>query len=104
MIVFELLINGELVSSAGADNLSVLSHTVTARGKLGPASQGTSDVKDTSILEVSLTGLSSSINEPRHIHLQWHHAEASVGDEITVRIVERLPTDISRVAQESSET
>lgn len=103
MIVFDLLINGELVSSAGAEDLSVLSHTVTARGKLGPASQGTSDVKDTSILEVSLTGLSSSADEPRHVHLQWHHAQANVGDEITIRIVERPTPGIPLVVQRTDE-
>ena len=103
MIVFELLINGELVSSAGADNLSVLSHTVTARGKLGPASQGTANVQDTSVLEVSLGGLSSSADAPKHVHVQWHQARISVGDEVTIRVVERPSADVPMVVRRQGE-
>nr|CAP48028.1 putative integron gene cassette protein [uncultured bacterium] len=93
MIVIELVVNGKLVSSAGSDNLSVLSHTLTARGKLGSASQGTASLKDSCILETSLTGLTSSKDEPMHVHLHWHHAHLSVGDELTLRIVERSTAD-----------
>ena len=97
MIVFEVLLNGALVATAGAENLSVLSHTVTAYGKLGPTSQGTSSVKDSYVLDAGVTGLTSSAEEPKHVHLQWYGARIGVGDEMTVRVVERPSADTPSV-------
>jgi hypothetical protein len=89
MILFELRVNGKLVARAGADALSVLSHTVTARGMLGTASAGTSNVKEGHRLEASLTGLTSRQSEPKNVHVAWYSNRAlSVGDELSVRIVE----------------
>ena len=59
MIVFELLVNGESVARAGANDLSVLSHTLTACGVLGEESLGTTTVKSGHVLELALTGLTS---------------------------------------------
>jgi hypothetical protein len=96
VIVFELLINGELVARAGAEDLSVLSQTVTARGVLGSASLGTSNVKDRAILEASLTGLTSRAGESPHVHYSWYqNRNLKIGDELTVRIVEGLQADPS---------
>ncbi len=93
MIVFELLINGKLVSSAGAPSLSVLSHTVTAAGILGPESVGTKTIRESYTLQASLTGLTSKAAE-QHAHLRWHAGgELKVGDEVTVRIAERRDAD-----------
>jgi hypothetical protein len=94
MVVFELLVNGKVVARGGAEDLGVLSHTVTARGVLGRASLGTSNVKDRAVLEASLTGLTSRAAQPSHVHQLWHQSRnLQVGDEITVRILESQEAD-----------
>lgn len=91
---FELLVNGKIVARGGAEDLSVLSHTVTARGVLGSASLGTGNVKDRAFLEASLTGLTSRAAEPSNVHRLWHQTRnLQVGDEITVRILESEEAD-----------
>ena len=96
MIAFELLINGKRVATAGAEDLSVLSQTITARGKLGAASGGTSNVRDRVVLEAALTGLTSRSSEPANVHQVWYHGAIGVGDEITIRVVERSSADVPR--------
>ena len=93
MIVFEIVLNGEVVARAGADDLSVLSHTVTARGVLGGASGGTNNVRDGAILETSLTGLTSRGTDDPHVHKVWHNRNLHLGDEVTVRIVDDSVAD-----------
>ena len=97
MIVLEVLLNGRLVATAGAENLSVLSHTLTAYGRLGPASQGTRGLKDSYVVDAGVTGLTSSAEDPKHVHLQWYGARIDVGDEMIVRVVERPSADIPSV-------
>ncbi|HTD29837.1 MAG TPA: hypothetical protein VK660_10655 [Xanthomonadaceae bacterium] len=94
MIVFELLLNGKLLARGGAADLSVLSQTLTARGVLGEESLGTKDVKESYILEAALTGLTSRSCEPAHVHLVWGKSTLTVGDELTVRIVESGHVDM----------
>ncbi len=93
MIVFELLVNGELVARAGADDLSVLSHSVSARCVLGNKSPGPGNVRDSAILEASITGLTSRLDNAPHEHQVWYGRTLSVGDELTVRIVEASSAD-----------
>jgi hypothetical protein len=88
MIIFELLVNGEIVARAGAEDLSVLSHTLTARGILGVESLGTSSLKEGCIIEAELGGLTSRPQEPSNVHKSWFTSRTlGVGDEVTVRIV-----------------
>jgi hypothetical protein len=99
MIVFEVLMNGLVVATAGAENLSVLSHTVTAFGKLGATSQGTTTLKDSYFVDAGVTGLTSAAEEPKHTHLQWFGARIAVGDEMTIRVVERAAADTPSVVR-----
>lgn len=102
MIVFELLVNGKVVVRGGAEDLSVLSHSVTARGVLGGASLGTSNVKDRAVLEASLSGLTSRASEPSNVHQLWHQSrDLQVGDEITVRILESSVADTPKTLARS---
>ena len=89
MIIFELLVNDELVARAGAEDLSVLSSTISARGVLGGESLGIDSVKDGYRLEASLTGLTSRSLEPKNRHVGWYSSRAlKIGDELRLRIVE----------------
>ncbi len=97
MIVFELLVNGESVARAGANDLSVLSHTLTACGVLGEESLGTTTVKSGHVLELALTGLTSRHSDLQNVHRQWYSSrELHVGDEVTVRILEVDAKDIPK--------
>jgi hypothetical protein len=96
MIVFELLLNGKVVASAGMQELSVLSQTITAVGVLGAKSQGTKSVPEGFKLEAALTGLTSSKTEIDHRHCGWYQSELKVGDELTIRILERENADVPK--------
>ena len=95
MVVFELFLNGECVSTAGAEDLSVLSQTMSAVGKLGAESRGTQQIRDGFEIQLNLGGLTSRSSEPSNIHLDWYNGQIGVGDEITVRISEGDKADKS---------
>ena len=65
MVIFELYINDELVSTAGAEDLSVLSQTLSAVGKLGVESHGAQRKRQGLEIELNLGGLTSRASEPR---------------------------------------
>lgn len=103
MLVLELRINGKLVSTAGADNLSVLGAHVTALGKLGDNSLGTKVLKDGIELRCEMTGLTSREGEPHNIHLSWFCSEGmEVGDEVTITIKEADSADSPQVPLEQA--
>ena len=88
MVAFELFLNGERVSTAGAEDLSVLSQTLSAVGKLGAESRGTQQSRAGFEIQLNLGGLTSRSSEPSNVHLDWYNGRISVGAEITVRISE----------------
>ena len=97
MFVFEVLLNGKLVATAGAENLGVLTQSLCAYGKLGPASLGTRTVKDTCFVDARVGGLTSAAEASEQVHLEWFCERVGVGDEMTVRVVERPDADAPSV-------
>ncbi len=94
MRIYELYINGELISTAGADDLCVLSQTLSAVGKLGESSNGASRLREGEEIELTLGGLTSRTSEPSNLHFMWFRTKAlGVGDEVTIRIVEGSKAD-----------
>ena len=94
MLVLELRVNGKLVSTAGADSLSVLGAHVTALGKLGENSLGTKVLNDGIELQCEMSGLTSRKEEPQDIHLSWFRSDRmEVGDEVTITIKEADSAD-----------
>ena len=97
MVVFEVLINGTLVTTAGSADLCVLGVIVNAIGKLGPESQGTKDHVRGFEFHLDVGGLTARESEDDE-HLNWARERGlNVGDEVVVRILE------SDFADEASE-
>lgn len=95
MLLFKVFLNGKLVSTAGAPDLSVLSHMVTAVGRLGPDSQGASGQKEGVRLELRTSGMTSRASSPSNIHITWvSEDDLKVGDEVTVKILEGAKADM----------
>jgi hypothetical protein len=103
MLILELRVNGNLVSTAGAEDLSVLGAHVTALGKLGDQSFGTKVLKDGIEFQCELTGLTSRAENPQNVHLCWFTSEGvGVGDEICISIKEANSADSPKVPTEKT--
>lgn len=77
----------------GADDLGVLNAIVTAVGKLGDGARPTGPNEPPDI-HLSLGGLTSRSADVPDEHLRWvGHRELSVGDRITVEILEATSAD-----------
>ena len=88
MIVFEVLLNGELLVRAGRNDLSVLNLSVSALGLLGSESLGTKALKDDLKLNLHVGG---ATNED---FAEWIPKKCiSVDDEIILRISESSNAD-----------
>ena len=116
MIAFEVKLNEELLATAGADDLSVLTAIVTAVGKLGPNSAGAGQREDDYELELTVGGLTSRTAGASNEHLDWTKRSLKPGDVVTVKLIEAdvadLPTgsqparadgDYQRAYEESSD-
>lgn len=89
MIAVEVSLNNEILTVAGSDELSVLSAVVNATGRLGPKSHGTKFEDDTFNLSMRVGGLTSRGDGLEDEHPVWvERTELSVGDIVTVRLVE----------------
>jgi len=85
MLIYQVLLNGELVSRAGATDLSVLTATINSVGQLGPASEGADSQREGMRLWLEVSGLSSRTK----LHPNWGgQRELKIGDEVTVQITE----------------
>ena len=87
MIALQFRINDEEVIIAGANDLGVLTASVTAVGKLGSATLVQTKAEKPNHYTCHLGGLTarSSDNE----HLNWlQHRELKVGDRVTIEILE----------------
>jgi hypothetical protein len=94
MIAVEVSLNNEILTVAGSDELSVLSATVNATGKLGPKSQGTKFEDQDYNLSFRVLGLTSRGDGLEDEHPVWvERTELSVGDVVTVRLVEVSEAD-----------
>lgn len=98
MLILELRVNGNLVGTAGAEDLSVLGAHVTALGKLGKESLGTKVLKEGVEFQCELTGLTSRKEDPQNVHLCWFTSdEVGVDDEICISIMEANAADTPKV-------
>jgi len=83
MICFEILINGKPRCRAGAEDLQALTTFIAWARK---SSAGTADAH--AELHITVGGMTQERQRP-----QWLSASLSVGDELTIRIVESLEAD-----------
>ena len=79
MRAFEVHLNGKRLCVAGFDGDGVLNTVVNHLA--GPGRDA--------VLELRIGGLISSTDE----HVDWHYAKLSVGDEITLKIIETDSAD-----------
>ncbi len=94
MIAVEVSLNDEKLVVAGSDDLCVLSAIVNATGKLGPDSHGTKFEDSEHDLSLRVGGLTSRGNGLEDEHPVWvERMQLSVGDVVTVRLVEASETD-----------
>jgi hypothetical protein len=96
MIAFEVELNGKPLGVAGSSDLSVLSATVTAVGKLGDESRGSKDRADDVHLDVAVGGLTGRADATEDEYVDWVKEDIKVGDTFTLRVVE---TDIADPAK-----
>ena len=93
MIALEVKLNGKRVCIAGADDLGVLTTSVSAVGKLGKKSVPYRPDEKADI-HFHVGGLTSRRNTEKDVHLKWKSvAPLKIGDIIQVRILETEKVD-----------
>jgi len=94
MIALEVRKNGKRVCVAGADDLAVLTTSVTAVGKLGKKTVPARPDETTGEIHYSVGGLTSRPDPNKDVHLRWQSvAPLKIGDVIEVRILETEKVD-----------
>ena len=93
MIAFKVTHNGERAAVAGSPDLSVLTVFVTANGRLGPDSQGSVGFKDRYEISLQVGGLTNRGSKYRDEFVDWRDAQLSVGDVVTVEVIETETAD-----------
>ena len=94
MIVLEVRVNGDLLATAGQNDLCVLNTIVDAVGVLGSESIGTKVEKEGFALSLHVGGLSARTDDGPGNHLRWiSHEAIKVGDEVCIRILEAETAD-----------
>jgi hypothetical protein len=92
MIAFEVRVNGRQVCLAGADDLGVLSATLTVGGQLGSRTvraNHSPDSKEISAPFLHVGGLTSRGDGQEEVHLRWAaDAAVAVGDCVEIRLVD----------------
>jgi hypothetical protein len=94
MLTYRVLVNGELVSTAGGSDMCVLNTILSSLGKLGATSKGTATIKDGMKIELHVGGLSSNDSQEEKRSVSWITKELKVGDKIIVEIVESDCADL----------
>ena len=93
MIAFEVTLNGKRVCIAGAEDLGVLSVSLSACGRLGKKTVPARP-EETCDIFYSVGGLTSRRNAKKDVHLDWKSIEPlSPGDIIQVRVIETEKVD-----------
>lgn len=96
MIAFEVLLNGKRICVAGAEDLSVLSTTITAAGKLGTKTVPRRP-DETFDIHYHVGGLTSRPDPTKDVHVRWKSVEPlMVGDVLEVRVIETSKADRAR--------
>ena len=96
MIAFEVLLNGNRVCIAGAEDLCVLTANVTAAGKLGKQTVPARPDETSGDIFYSLAGLTERENADDNVHMRWKSVvPLQVGDVIEVRVLETENVDVA---------
>ena len=104
MIAVEVSLNGEQLTVAGSDELAVLSTIVNASGKLGSKSHGTKFEDADYDLSMRVGGLTSRGEGQEDEHPLWvERTQLSIGDVVTVRLVEVSDADAAISATSAGE-
>ena len=94
MIAIEVVLNNKKISTAGAEDLCVLSAIMSAGGKLGRESHGTRDEKNEFDLSLWVGGLTARGEGTDDDHLNWiERRPISLGDTVTLKFVESSRSD-----------
>ena len=99
MLTLEVQVNGELVAVAGSPQLNVLAATVTAVGKLGPDSAGTTRNPEDEGIDLRVGGMTAPLNGQAQDHVDWVVRDLVAGDEVIIRIAEAGEADEPRHRQ-----
>lgn len=94
MIALEIKLNGKRVCIAGAEDLTVLTATVAAVGKLGKKTVPARPDDTKGEIHYSVGGLTARPDPAKDVHLRWKSVELlGVGDTLQVRILETNKAD-----------
>jgi len=96
MIAIDVYLNGKFLTRAGAQDLSVLTATVCAVGKLGPQSHGVKNSEVNLDLELRVDGMTGRQSVEEDEHLDWVTMNLDVGNEICLRLVEANTADVPK--------
>jgi hypothetical protein len=97
MIAFEVLHNGKRICVAGAEDLAVLSTTVTAVGKLGTKTVPVRPDDLKGEIFYSVGGLTGRKDPKKDVHVRWKKiSHLKVGDIVQVKVLETKKVDKAR--------
>ena len=94
MLALEVVLNGDRIAVAGADDLNVLNGMVTAVGKLGRKASGTKAQPKGYDIRLSVGGLTGRQGGIPNEHVRWEEMKKlKVGDEVLIRVLRARVTD-----------
>jgi hypothetical protein len=94
MLALEVVLNGNRIAVAGADDLNVLNGMVTAVGKLGRKASGTKAQPKGYDIRLSVGGLTGRQGGIPNEHVRWEEMKKlKVGDEVLIRVLRARVAD-----------
>jgi len=94
MLALEVVLNGNIIAVAGADDLNVLNGMVTAVGKLGRKASGTKAQPKGYDIRLSVGGLTGRQGGIPNEHVRWEEMKKlKVGDEVLIRVLRARVAD-----------
>ena len=95
MLALEVVLNGDRIAVAGADDLNVLTGMVTAVGKLGRKAFGTKAHPKGYDVRLSVGGLTGRQEGTPNEHVRWEEMKKlKVGDEVLIRVLRARVADL----------
>lgn len=94
MICFEVMINGKKICTAGVGDAGVLSALLTfvKRPKGSEETQGNQDQGKSESIDLRVGGI-ANVDPETSEHVDWLHQYLSVGDEISIKVIEAAKCD-----------
>jgi hypothetical protein len=89
VIAFIVKLNGVVICTAGAQDLSVLNVMVNAMGRL----EGSQERHISYRTKMHVDGLSCGSCPDQDEHLRWHISELNIGDRVEIEIAESQVAD-----------